>query len=147
MVITMNILNIAIIIFIVLEFSNVIILYFFPNCRFGNGVAIFKSYKELQKDKNSMLFAKYMKNWVAGTKLIFILLLFIILIAGNDLLKIHSFIVMIISISSYYIGLHPIIKELDDNDMINPKGYSKRLFLLITSFVLLFLLSLIIYVL
>ncbi len=141
----MNILDIAIIAFIIMEFSNVVILYFFPSFKYGNGVAIFNNLTPFVKDKNLELFARYMINWVAGTKLIFIVLLVVILFDGNETTKVYALIVMIFSIATYFLGLHPIIKKLDENNMINPKGYSKTLLIMITSIIIVFTIALITY--
>ncbi len=139
------ILNIVITIFIILETSNVIILYFFPSFKYGNGVSAFNEFELSKKDEARHLFAKYMTNWVAGTKLIFILLLVVILLTASDLTKIYSIIVMIISISTYYLKLAPIITKLDKLNKITPKGYSRTLTLMISGFITFFVLSLVIY--
>lgn len=139
----MNILNISIIIFIIMESLNVAILYFFPNSPYGNGVAIFNFWKNSVDDENAYLFAKYMKNWVAGVKLIFIFLLAVILLTGSELTKIWAVVAMILSIATYYVGLHPTIKKLDKNEQLTPKGYSKALFFMITGFMTMFTVALI----
>ncbi len=141
----MNILDISIIIFIILEFSNVIILYYKPEFKYGNGVAVFKQWEKSKENDNEHLFAKYMTNWVAGVKFIFIAILVAILFTGNETTKFWSIITIIISITTYYFKLHPIIKKLDANDQIVPKGYSKTLFLMITGFLLMFSAALIVY--
>jgi hypothetical protein len=76
----MNAVSIVIILFIVLESMNVIVLYFFPGSRKGNGVGIFKAYEKSKNYPDLHAFIKYLIHWVAGTKLIFILLL-----AGNNI--------------------------------------------------------------
>ncbi len=139
----MNILDIAIIAFIIMELTNVIILYFFPSFKYGNGVAIFNNLTPLIKDKNLEIFGRYMVNWVAGTKLIFIVLLVVILIEGSETLKVYALIAMILSIATYFVGLHPNIKKLDENNMITPKGYSRTLFIMITSIIIVFSVALI----
>ncbi len=138
----MNIVDIAIIAFIIMEVSNVIILYFFPSFKYGNGVAIFNNLTPFVKDDNLKIFSKYMINWVAGTKLIFIVLLIVILLEGSEALKIYALIAMILSIATYFVGLHPSIKKLDENNMITPKGYSKTLFIMIIMIIISFSLSL-----
>ncbi len=135
----MDVLNIAIIIFIFLESANITILYFFPEIKYGNGVAVFNEYYVAQKNESSRLFVKYLLNWVAGTKLVFIALLIVVLFLGDDLIKIHSLAFMCIAISSYYFMLNPIMKKLDMVDEITPKGYSKTLFLMITGINTLFI--------
>lgn len=134
----MNILDIAILIFIIMESSNVFILYFKPEFKYGNGISIFKNYELSKKDENDHLFIKYLTNWVAGTKLIFIVLLVVILFLGTESLKIWTTIVMILSIASYFFRLSPIIKKLDNNSMITPKGYSETLNYMILGFILMF---------
>lgn len=90
------ILDIAIIIFCIMELGNVLILYFKPDSKFGNGVAVFDAWRDVKEDKNLDLFAHYMAYWVAGIKLIFILL------TGNETTKIWSVVAMIISIATYF---------------------------------------------
>lgn len=132
------VLNIALIVFIVLETSNVAILYFAPSSRLGNGVAVFNQWEKLQKDPASASFVRYLVNWVAGTKLIFILLIAVILAMGDEPLKFAAAGAMVVSIASYYLGLHPLIKKLDDMGEITPRGYSKILFGMITGFIAMF---------
>lgn len=134
----MNILDISIIIFIIMESMNVCVLYFCPQTKICNGVGVFNGFENSKKDENIHLFAKYMTNWVAGTKLIFIVLLAVILCLGTEELKMYSVLVMILSIMTYFFKLHPIIKKLDKNGEITPKGYSKALFGMILGFIIMF---------
>ena len=139
------ILDIAIIIFCIMELGNVLILYFKPDSRLGNGVAVFDAWKDVKEDKNLDLFAHYMAYWVAGVKLIFIFLLLVVLLTGNETTKIWAVVAMIISIATYFWKLHPIIKKLDSLNKISPKGYSKTLGLMISGFLLMFSTALILY--
>lgn len=52
---------------------------------------------------------------------------------------------MILSISTYFWKLHPIIKKLDKNGKITPKGYSKVLGYMIGGFLCMFSLALILH--
>lgn len=139
------ILDIAIIIFCIMELGNVLILYFKPDSKLGNGVAVFDAWKDVKEDKNLDLFAHYMAYWVAGVKLIFIFLLLVVLLTGNETTKIWAVVAMIISIATYFWKLHPIIKQLDSLNKISPKGYSKTLGLMISGFLLMFSTALILY--
>lgn len=107
----MDILSITILLFCLMELANVIILYFKPGSKYGNGVGVFNSFKDAKKDKSLDLFAHYMVYWVAGVKLIFILLLLVILFVGNQDTKVGALITMIFSITTYYWKLHPLIKN------------------------------------
>lgn len=49
-----------------MELGNVLILYFMPDSRLGNGVAVFDSWNDVKEDKALNLFSHYMAYWVAG---------------------------------------------------------------------------------
>ena len=123
----MDILSIVIIIFLVLETSNVLMLYFTPGTSRGNGLGVFNAYEKSKKDPEVHTLVKYLINWVAGTKLIFIVLLIVVLITGNINTKIFSVVALIFSILTYFWRLHPIIKKMDLEGQITPTGYSKTL--------------------
>ena len=128
-----------------MELGNVLILYFMPDSRLGNGVAVFDSWNYVKEDKTLNLFSHYMAYWVAGVKLIFIFLLVVVLLTGTETTRVWAVVAMILSIATYFWKLHPIIKKLDKMGKITPKGYSKTLGLMITVFLIMFSLSLIIY--
>lgn len=141
----MSILDVAIIGFIIMETANVLILYFAPDVKRGNGVAVFNHWEIAKMDEASHLFALYMTNWVAGTKLIFIVLLVVILLTAGESTKFFSIVVMVASIASYYWRLHPIIKKLDQKGHITPSGYAKTLGVTIAVFIIMFAASLIVH--
>lgn len=124
-----------------METANVLILYFTPDSRLGNGVAVFNAWNQVKKDEPLRLFAHYMVYWVAGTKLIFIVLLVVVLFTGTETTKLYTVAVMILSIATYFWKLHPIITKLDKMGEITPKGYSKTLGRMITGFLVMFSLA------
>jgi len=81
---------------------------------------------------------KYLVNWVAGTKLIFILLLIVILAVADDRTKILAGIAMVVSILSFYWRLFPLIRRMDHDGQIEPAEYSRTLAWMIAIFVLMF---------
>lgn len=141
----MNVLTIAMTLFIILESLNVIILYFKPNSTKGNGVAVFNAFELSKKYPEIHAFIKYMIYWVAGTKLIFILLLVVILFTGNAFTQVISTVVLIASIGTFYWKLYPLIKQMDRDGQISPKGYSKTLGLMIAGFMAVFTVSLVLF--
>ena len=143
----MNILSIAIIAFLVLETSNVFMLYFTPGTRRGNGLGVFSAYEKSKKDPEVHALVSYLINWVAGTKIIFIALLIVILITGDNTTKLYSVVALILSIFTYFWRLHPAIKNMDSQDQITPKGYSKTLGIMIIGFMATFAVAMIIYLL
>jgi hypothetical protein len=140
---TMDILTIVLIIFLVLELTNVIILYLTPGSTRGNGLGVFKAFEKSKNDPEVFELVKYLTNWVAGTKLIFIVLLIGILITGSDETKVFSIIALIFSISTFFSRLYPSIRKLDEAGQIIPSGYSKTLGFMIVGFIIVFVLALI----
>ena len=138
----MSILSIAIILFIILETLNVTMLYFTPETKRGNGVGVFNAYEKSKSDPEVHRLVKYLINWVAGTKIIFIGLLIVIIFTGDTLTQILSVIVLILTISVFYVGLYPLIKTMDMNQELSPVGYSKTLGIMISVFLVVFAISL-----
>ena len=69
----MNMIRFVIIGIIVLEATNVVALYFFPGSKYANSVGVFKAWEKSKQEPEIHDFVKYLVNWVAGTKLIFLL--------------------------------------------------------------------------
>lgn len=130
----MDILSIVIVLFVILETSNVIILYFKPDSNLGNGVGVFNAWEDSKKHPEIHEFIKYLVYWVAGTKLIFIMLLLVILFTGTVTTKLWACIALVISIATFFYRLFPIIKGIDKRGAITPKGYSKTLGIMIGTF-------------
>ena len=143
----MDILSIAIIFFLVLETLNITILYFYPNSRMGNGVGVFKAYDESKSHPEVHALVNYLVNWVAGTKLIFVALLIVILVTGDITTKLLVVAALIFSILSFYWRLFPAIREMDEQGWINPRGYSRTLGIMIACFVGGFALALVVHLL
>jgi len=140
----MSIISIAICIFLVLELMNVTMLYFNPGSTMGNGIGVFNAWEQSKENESVHALVKYLVYWVAGTKLIFIGLLLVILFTGSELTQTLSAAVLILSIFSFYWRLYPIMKGLDKNNQISPKGYSKTLGIMIACFILMFSVALIV---
>ncbi len=138
----MDILSTVIIFFIILETLNVIILYKYPASRKGNGVGVFDAYEKSKSDPEVHAFIKYLINWIAGTKLIFIMLLLVVILTGTLMTKVFSLIALIVSISSFFWKLYPIIKRIDENGNLTPSGYSKSLATMIAIFMSFFVAAL-----
>ncbi len=130
--------KIAIIIFVILETGNIMMMYFMPDSKLGNGIGIFNAWEKSKGDTEIHNLAKYLVNWVAGTKVIFILLLIVFLIWGDE--KTLPFVgaAMTISIATFFWRLFPIIKDMDQAGQIDPKGYSKTLRWMILGMMILF---------
>jgi hypothetical protein len=142
----MNLLTIVTIGFLILEATNVVTLYFFPGSKLANGVGVFCAWEKSKSDQEIHNFVKYLVNWVAGTKLIFILLLIVILYVADDQTLILAGIAMAISIASFFWRLFPLIRRMDRDGQIKPKNYSVVLGWMIITFILVFLIAILVLV-
>jgi len=140
----MNLISIVIIGFIVLESTNVIALYFFPGSKYANSVGIFKAWEKSKQDPEVHDFVKYLVNWVAGTKLIFLLLLVVVLLTADAQGLFYTGIALVIAISSFFWRLFPLVRKMDREGQVEPKNYSAILGLMIAAMVLLFLAALLV---
>jgi hypothetical protein len=131
--------------FIVLEVMNILTLYFKPDSKIGNGIGVFNAWEKSKEIPEVHELIKYLTFWVAGSKLIFIGLLLVIILTGSPITQLFSVVILILSILSFYWRLYPMIKSMDKKGDISPKGYSKTLGIMITSFISVFILALLIH--
>ena len=140
MTLSMILVKVVLIAFISLETANILALYFQPSFKYANSVGVFNSWEKSKVDQPMYNFTNYLVKWVAGSKFIFVSLLVVILVLGweNDLLLIVSLGVLIPTTLTFYFKLFPLIRKMDKNDQITPKGYSIGLALMILGFILAF---------
>ena len=124
-----------------MEATNVVALYFFPGSKYANSVGVFKAWEKSKSDPEMHNFVKYLVNWVAGTKLIFIMLLIVILITTNDKTLVFTAGVVVISIASFFWRLFPLVRKMDREGQVDPKNYSTVLGWMIGLFIGLFFTS------
>jgi hypothetical protein len=138
----MILLSTVIVLFAFLEILNLLMLYFIPGTKLGNGIGVFNAYEKSKKDPEVFALVSYLINWVAGTKLIFIALLIVILITADNSTKIYTVLALILSILTFFWRLYPLICKMDKNDQLSPKGYSRTLGIMIFSFIAIFSIAL-----
>ena len=122
-----------------LEISNVLALYFRKDSTKANSVGVFKAWEKSKSDPETHDFVKYLVNWVAGTKVIFLALLTVILVFGTPLMQLMGLLALMLSISTFYWKLYPLVKKMDNEDQLTQKGYSKTLGVMISVFLIVFL--------
>lgn len=132
------IVKIAIIAFIILETFNVLALYFAPGSRRANAVGVFSSWEKSKQYPEIHDFIKYLVNWVAGIKLIFLLLLGVIVIYGNLEIQKLSLLALGLATLSFFWRLFPLIRKMDREDQIRPRNYSIVLGVMIFIFIVIF---------
>jgi len=130
-----DILSAAIIGFVIVETLNIGMLYFRPGSRLGNGIGVFNAYRKADADPEAGELVRYLVNWVAGTKLIFVALLIVILVTGSQATKACAVVALVLSILAFFWRMFPAIARLDRHHQITPRGYSRTLGIMIACFV------------
>ena len=128
----MPLLTIVITGFLLLEISNAFILFFRPDSRQVHGMGMFPAWEKSKSDPDVHNLMRYLTIWVAGSKLIIIALLIVLLIWGNKQLITLTGFALVISMSPFYFGLFPAMQKIDKNNQVDPKGFSMRLGFTIT---------------
>ncbi|NPV76484.1 MAG: hypothetical protein HPY59_08915 [Anaerolineae bacterium] len=133
--------TVVILAFIILEFSNVLALYFAPGSKYANAVGVFSAWERSKQDPEIHDFIRYLVFWVAGAKLIFLFLLGVIVLYGSPDLQRMSLAALCLATLSFYWRLFPLIRKLDQHGKIQPKNYSRILGGMIAVFIVLFALA------
>ena len=141
----MNILQIAILVFVIIESLNILTLYFNAGSRIGNGLGVFDAYEQSINDQETGPLVRYLIDWVAGAKLIFVMVGIAVLFSKEELVQVLVVIAFILSILSFYYRLFPNIRKLDQEGKITPKGYSKTLNFMIIGFLAMFVVALVLH--
>jgi hypothetical protein len=140
----MTILPIVIGIFAFIELLNILMLYTNPESKHGNSLGFFSAYEQSKENMEVHALVTYLVYWVAGSKLIFIGLLLIIILTGNWLTQALSVIVLLLTTSTFFWKMYPIIRKMDKNNQLTVSGYSKKLVFMIISFLIMFFVALLI---
>ena len=133
--------KIVILVFILLELSNVLALYFAPGSRYANAVGVFSAWEKSRQYPEIHEFIQYLVNWVAGAKLIFLLLLAVIVWSADANTQRLSLLALGMATLSFYWRLFPLIKKMDQQGQIVPKNYSVVLGIMIFFFVAVFFIA------
>ncbi|MFW9920932.1 MAG: hypothetical protein ACFFED_15130 [Candidatus Thorarchaeota archaeon] len=128
-------------IFLLLEFSNVIALYLRPGSTKANAVGVFTAWEKSKQDPEIHNFVKYLVWWVAGTKLIFLSLLVVILVFADPITQSFAILALIISTATFFWKLFPLIRTIDRESQLVTKGYSRTLGIMIGILILAFALA------
>lgn len=137
----MTITEIVIIGFVLLELSNILMLYFAPGSNNANAVGVFTAWEKSKQYPEIHNFVKYLVYWVAGSKLIFILLLIVIVIFADLEIQRISLLALAVATVSFYWRLFPLIRKMDQKGQVEPKNYSVTLGIMIFVFIVVFLMT------
>lgn len=134
----MTFIKVVISVFLLLELSNVLALYFAPGSKYANAVGVFAAWEKSKQYPEIHDFVKYLVYWVAGTKLIFLLLLAVIIIYADMNTQRMGLLALMIATLSFYWRLFPLIRKMDRNGQVEPNNYSMVLGLMIFIFMAVF---------
>jgi hypothetical protein len=130
--------KIVIALFILLETINVLALYFAPGSKYANTVGVFNAWEKSKQYPEIHEFVKYLVNWVAGAKLIFLFLLAVIVFFASHEIQRLSLFALALATASFYWRLFPLARKMDRDGQIQPRKYSSMLGVMIFGFVVFF---------
>ncbi|PKN93753.1 MAG: hypothetical protein CVU44_08025 [Chloroflexi bacterium HGW-Chloroflexi-6] len=133
--------KIVIAVFILLELSNVLALYFAPGSKYANAVGIFTAWEKSKQYPEIHNFIKYLVYWVAGAKLIFLLLLAVIIFFADLDSQRMSLLALALATASFFWRLFPLVRKMDKDGQIEPKNYSVILGSMIFIFIVAFIVA------
>lgn len=137
----MSIIKGVIVVFILLELSNILALYFAPGSKKANSVGVFTAWEKSKQYPEIHDFVKYLVYWIAGSKLIFILLLIVIITFTTPEIQRISIFALAIATMLFYWRLFPLIRKMDQKGEIEPHNYSLILGIMIFVFIVVFLIA------
>ncbi len=133
--------KIVLLAFIALEFSNVVALYFFPGSKRANAVGVFSAWEKSKQSPEVHDLVRYLVFWVAGTKLIFLLLLGLIVAFANLNMQRLSLIALALATLIFFWRMFPLARKMDREGNIQPKNYSLILGGMIFALIVLFIIG------
>jgi hypothetical protein len=123
-------------VFLVLEAANVSALYFQPGTDKFNALGVFRAWEASKAHPEIHDLVRYLAWWVAGTKLIFILLLGAIMAFGDGTMRVVAIAALMLSILSFFWRLFPLIRRMDKRGQLTLPDYSRVLGVMIAGFLL-----------
>lgn len=133
--------KIVLLAFIALEFSNVVALYFFSGSKRANAVGVFSAWEKSKQSPEVHDLVRYLVFWVAGTKLIFLLLLGLIVAFANLNMQRLSLIALALATLIFFWRMFPLARKMDREGNIQPKNYSLILGGMIFALIVLFIIG------
>jgi hypothetical protein len=133
--------KIVLLVFIVLEFSNVVALYFYPGSKKANAVGMFDAWEKSKQYPEIHDLMRYLVFWVAGAKLIFLLLLGLFVVFADLNLQRLSLVALALATLIFYWRMFPLARKMDHEGRVHPRNYSLILGGMILALIVLFILG------
>lgn len=135
------IVKIVLLAFILLEVSNVVVLYFFPGSKRANAVGVFSAWEKSKQYPEIHDLMRYLVYWVAGAKLIFLLLLGLIVAFADLNLQRLSLVTLALATLTFFWHLFPLARKMDREGQVRPRNYSWVLGGMILAMIVLFVIA------
>lgn len=116
----MNALQIFILVFVLIETLNLIELFFMKDKGVFNGVSIFSGWEKSKTDPDVHDLVCYLVNWVAGIKLIVVLVLGVLVFTAPDQTLIWAASALALAVTFYYWRLYPRLRKMRRAGQITP---------------------------
>jgi hypothetical protein len=127
----MNTLQIFLLTFVVIETLNMLELYFMQDQCVFNGISCFSAWNKTRDDPEVHELIRYLVNWVAGMKLIVIALILVFVFYAPEATLIAASLALVITIGSFFWRMFPMLRWMDDNGYVSPRGKSRMLTVMI----------------
>jgi len=124
--------------FTLLEFTNVVALYFFPGSKRANALGVFSAWEKSKQFPEIHDLMRYLVYWVAGAKLIFLFLLGLIVVFADLNLQRLSLVALGLTTLTFYWRMFPLARKMDHESQIHPNNYSLVLGGMIFALIVLF---------
>jgi hypothetical protein len=115
--------KIVLLVFILLEFSNVVALYFFPGSKRANAVGVFCAWEKSKQFPEIHDLMRYLVYWVAGAKLIFLFLLGLIVAFADLNLQRWSLVALGLATLTFYWRMFPLARKMNQEGQVHPNNY------------------------
>lgn len=130
--------RIVLLAFILLEISNVVALYFFPGSKKANALGVFSAWEKSKQYPEIHDLVRYLVYWVAGAKLIFLVLLSFIVVFADLNLQRLSLLALGLATFAFFWRMFPLVRKMDREGRIHPRNYSLVLGGMIVAMIVLF---------
>ena len=131
--------KIVLLAFILLEFSNVVALYFFQGSKRANALGVFSAWEKSKQFPEIHDLMRYLVYWVAGAKLIFLFLLSVIVVFADLNLQRLCLVALALATLAFFWRMFPLARKMDHEGLIQPNNYSLVLGGMILAMIVLFL--------
>jgi hypothetical protein len=130
----MNAIQVSFLVVLAIEVLSVLELYFMQDKAVFNGVSIFSGWDISKEVPEVHELIRYLIHWVAGVKLIVIGLLLVLALTAPTQTLIYAGVMLILAISSFFWRMFPTIRKHDRAGLIEPRGRSQMVGMMVLGF-------------